>query len=52
MIWIILGAVCAFIGGFNYGRLVGINLMLQLGADIYPDFKKKVTEHVMYEAKK
>lgn len=50
MIWIILGAVCSAIAGFNYGRIVGINVMLELGCELYPDFKAKITKKVMDEA--
>lgn len=51
MIWIGIGAVCAFLAGFNYGKIVGIDAMLRLGNEIYPDFKAKVTKKVMDEAK-
>jgi hypothetical protein len=42
--------VCTGVAGFHYGKLVGISAMLQLGNEIYPDFKAKVTKKVMDEA--
>lgn len=50
MIWTILAMVFSGMAGFTYGRLFGINLMLQLGEELYPDFKSKLTKKVMEEA--
>ena len=47
IVWFVVGAVCAFISGFHYGRLIGIDVMLHLGEQIYPDFKDKVVKKVM-----
>jgi hypothetical protein len=49
MIWFIIGAVCTGFAGYHYGKLVGINIMLRLGTEVYPNFKHKVTQHVMNE---
>jgi hypothetical protein len=49
MAWFIFGTVCAGIAGYQYGKLVGVNLMLQLGSKIYPNFKSKITQHIMDE---
>lgn len=50
--WAIVASVATFIAGFHYGRIIGIDAMLYLGAKVYPDFKSKVTKFVMEEDKK
>ncbi len=50
--WTILFGVCTFIAGFTYGRMVGINAMLQLGSEIYPNFKDKLVNYIINKEKK
>lgn len=45
--WTVLVAIFTFIAGLTYGRMVGIDAMLHLGAEVYPDFKKKITDYVI-----
>jgi hypothetical protein len=47
MAWFIFGTVCAGIAGYQYGKLVGINLMLSLGQEVYPGFKNKIVNYMM-----
>jgi hypothetical protein len=47
MIWIITSMVCTGVAGYHYGKLVGINLMLSLGQEVYPGFKNKIVNYMM-----
>ena len=52
MIWTIIAMVCTGIAGFHYGRLVGIDAMLHLGQEIYPEFEQRARDFVMKESQK
>ncbi len=45
--WIILSFIFSAMAGFTYGRLFGMNLILHIGEQMYPDFKQRLTNYVI-----